>query len=220
MKVVIYGATGMVGQGILLECIEDPRVTSVICVGRKPTGVSHAKVRDLVRENLLDYANIGDAFKGVDACFYSLGVTSVGTDEPTYTRITHDFTVAAAKALAAANPAMTFCFVSGSGTDTNGRQMWARVKGRTEDAVRAMSFKTYCFRPGIIQPMKGVKSQTGWYNFFYAITAPLLPLLRPILGNYLTTTEHVGRAMIRIAIEKSGPPYLENADINRVGART
>jgi uncharacterized protein YbjT (DUF2867 family) len=218
MKVVIYGATGMVGQGILLECIEDARVTSILCVGRKPTGVKHAKVRDVVRADLLDYSGIGDTFNGVGACFYALGVTSVGTDEATYTKITHDFTVAAAKALAAANPAMTFCFVSGTGTDPNGRQMWARVKGRTEDALRAMSFKTYCFRPGVIQPMKGVRSQTRLYNVFYAITAPLLPLLRPFVGGILTTTEHVGRAMIRIALEGSGPAYLENADINRVGA--
>lgn len=219
MKVVIYGATGMVGQGIVLECIEDPRVTSVVCVGRKPTGHKHPKVTDLVMKDLLDYSGIGSAFQGVDACFYALGVTSVGTDEATYTRITYDMTVAAANALAEANPKMTFCFVSGAHTDVNGRQMWARVKGRTENAMLAMPFSTFCFRPAIIQPMKGVRSQTGWYNFFYSVTGVILPLLRPFMSGYLTTTEHVGRAMLRLASGGDGPKILENADINRIGAK-
>jgi uncharacterized protein YbjT (DUF2867 family) len=218
MKVVIYGATGMVGQGVLLECIEDPRVTSILCVGRKPVGIKHAKVRDVVRADLLDYSDIGDTFKGADACFYALGVTSVGTDESTYTRITHDFTVAAANALAAVNPTMTFCFVSGTGTDPDSRVMWSRVKGRAENALFAMKFRTHCFRPGLIQPMKGLRSKTGWYNAFYALFGPIYAVFGPIMGGFATTTERVGRAMIRIAVEGSDEKILHNADINRIGA--
>jgi uncharacterized protein YbjT (DUF2867 family) len=218
MKVVIYGATGMVGQGVLMECIADPRITSVLCVGRKPSGTSHPKVRDLIRPDLLDYSDIGDAFNGTQACFYSLGITSVGMDEASYRRVTVDLTLAAANALAKANPTMTFCFVSGAGTDRSSRQMWARVKAAAEDALLAMPFRTHCFRPGLIQPMKGIRSKTGWYNAFYAAFAPIYSVFGGLMGDFATTTENLGRAMIRIAVEGSDVKILTNADINRIGA--
>jgi uncharacterized protein YbjT (DUF2867 family) len=217
MKVVLYGATGMVGQGVLMECIADPRITSVLCVGRKPSGATHAKVRDIVRADLFDYTDIGDAFKGVDACFYSLGITSVGMDEASYKRVTVDMAVAAANALAKANPTMTFCFVSGAGTDRDSRQMWARVKAQAEDALFAMKFRTHAFRPGLIQPMKGIRSKTGWYNAFYAVFRPIYAVFGSLMGSFATTTDNVGRAMIRVALEGSDVKILHNADINRIG---
>jgi uncharacterized protein YbjT (DUF2867 family) len=220
MHVALYGATGMVGTGVLLECIADPRITSVTCVGRKPNEVKHAKVRDLVRKDLFDYSDIGDALNGVDACFYCLGVTSVGRDEASYTRVTVDMTLAAANALAKVNPTMTFCFVSGSGTDSSGtsRQMWARVKGRAENALFAMKFRTYAFRPGLIQPMKGIRSKTGWYNAFYAVFGPIYAIFGSLMGSFATTTDNIGRTMIRVAIEGSDKKILTNADLNRLGA--
>jgi uncharacterized protein YbjT (DUF2867 family) len=217
MNVVIYGATGMVGQGVLMECLDDPRITSVLCVGRKPSGASHPKVRDLVMADLLDYSGIGSAFARVDACFYSLGVTSVGTDEASYRRMTVDMTLAAANALARANPRMTFCFVSGAGTDRTGRQMWARVKAEAEDALLAMRFRTHCFRPGLIRPMKGIRSKTEWYNAFYAVFAPMFGVFGGLMGDFVTTTETLGRAMIRIAVEGSDEKVLDSAAINRIG---
>jgi uncharacterized protein YbjT (DUF2867 family) len=221
MKVVLYGATGMVGAGVLMECIADPRVESVLCVGRKPTGVPHPKVRDLLLKDPMDYSAIGGAFDGVDACFWCLGITSLGMTETEYTRITVDFTVAGAKALAAASPAMAFCFVSGASTDSTekGKVMWARVKGRAENAVFAMFPRSWAFRPGYIQPMKGVKSKTTWVNAVYTVMAPLYPIFRPFTGNFATTTENVGLAMLEVATNGEAKKILENADINRIAAR-
>ena len=222
MRVALYGATGMVGAGVLIECLADPRITSVLCVGRKPSGVTHAKVRDVVRQDLFDYSDIGDAFAGTDACFYCLGITSIGMDEASYSRVTVDLTVAAARALAKVNSGMSFCFVSGDGTDSSGagRIMWARVKGRAENALFAMQFKTTAFRPGLIQPMKGVTSKTGWYNAFYAVFRPIYKVFGPLMGGFVTTTDSIGRAMIRIAHEGSEKKILANADINRIGRLT
>lgn len=219
MKVVVYGATRMVGQGVVMECIADPRINSVLCVGRRPSGVLHLKVHDLIRPDLFDYSDIGNAFKGVDACFYSLGITSVGMDEASYKRVTVDMTVAAANALAKANPTMTFCFVSGGGTDSSGTGpvMWARVKGQAENALFAMQFRTHAFRPGLIQPTKGIRSKTGWYNVFYALFGPIYAVFGGLMGNFATTTDNLGRAMIRVALEGSDVRILHNADINRIG---
>lgn len=221
MKVVLYGATGMVGAGVLMECIIDPRVTSVLCVGRKPVGVPHPKVRDMVLKDPMDYSGIGDAFAGTDACFWCLGITSLGMDEAAYSRVTVDFTVAGANALAAANPTLAFCFVSGASTDSTekGSVMWARVKGRAENAVFAKFARSWAFRPGYIQPMKGVKSKTTWVNAVYTVMAPLYPLFRPLVGNWATTTENVGLAMIHVALHGEEKKILENGDINRIAAK-
>ena len=220
MRVILFGSTGMIGSGVLIECLADPRVTSVLCVGRKPSGAAHSKVRDLVRADLHDYSDARDALRGYDACFFCLGVTSVGLDEPAYSRITYDLTLAAAKALAELNPAITFCYVSGQGTDSTerGRVMWARVKGRTENALLALPFRAYLFRPGYIQPRKGVRSKIFWYQAAYSVMGPLYPVLRLVFASSMTTTENVGRAMIAVAAQGADRKLLENDDINRLAA--
>jgi uncharacterized protein YbjT (DUF2867 family) len=221
MRVAVFGASGMVGAGVLRECLDDARVTSLLVVGRTACGVTHPKLRELIRGDFFDYRDVGDAFKGLDACFFCLGVSSVGMAEAEYTRVTYDLTIAAATALAAANPGMTFCYVSGTGTDSTerGRSMWARVKGRTENQLLRMPFKAYMFRPGYIQPLKGVRSKTGWYQAVYNMIGPLYPLLHRIAPNYFTTTENVGRAMIRVTAGGYEKRHLENVDINAVALR-
>jgi uncharacterized protein YbjT (DUF2867 family) len=162
MKVLIFGATGMVGQGVLLECLRDTGVEQVATIGRTATGTRQPKLRDIVHRDLENYAGIEPMLTGYDACFFSLGITSAGMREPDYERITYRFTLAAAETLSRANPGMTFIYVSGSGTDSTekGRSMWARVKGRTENALLRLPLNAYMFRPGFIQPLDGIQSKT------------------------------------------------------------
>jgi uncharacterized protein YbjT (DUF2867 family) len=216
MRVVVFGASGMVGAGVLRECLDDSRVTSVLVVGRTPCGVTHPKLRELLRRDFFDYRDAAEDFTNLDACFFCLGVSSVGMAEAEYTRVTYDLTIAAATALAAASPGLTFCYVTGTGTDSTerGRSMWARVKGKTENQLLRMPFKAYMFRPGYIQPLKGVRSKTGWYQAVYNVIGPLYPLFRRVAPNYLTTTENVGRAMIRVAAGGYEKRHLESSDIN------
>jgi len=216
MNVGVFGASGMVGAGVVRECLDDARVASVLVIGRTPCGITHHKLRELLRRDFFDYRDAAAEFKGLDACFFCLGVSSVGMAEAEYTRVTYDVTIAAATALAAANPGMTFCYVSGEGTDSSeqGRSMWARVKGRTENQLLRMPLTAYLFRPGYIQPMKGVRSKTGWYQALYNVIGPLYPLLRRIAPTHLTTTENVGRAMIRVVAGGYDKRHLENPDIN------
>jgi uncharacterized protein YbjT (DUF2867 family) len=216
MKVILFGASGMVGQGALRECLADPDVERVLSVGRSATGQQHPKLREIVHSNLLELAPIEPDLAGYDACFYCLGVSSAGMSEERYTSITYDLTMVVAGTLLKLNRGMTFIFVSGMGTDSTerGRSMWARVKGKTENALLMHPFKgVYMFRPGAIIPMHGVKSKTGWYNTMYAVTKPLFPVLRRFFPGLVTTTEQVGRAMLRVA--KSGYPkrILEGSDI-------
>ena len=216
MDVLILGATGMVGQGVLRECLADPEIRRVVTVGRTPLGRSDPKVRDLVVRDLFDLSSIERDLQNLDACFYCLGVTSAGMTEEQYTRITYDLTVSIASALARLNPQMTFVFISGMSTDSTerGATMWARVKGRAENAVLAMPFKAaYMFRPGFIQPLHGIRSKTRLYNVFYLIAAPLLPLLKRF-QRYVTTTEKLGRAMIAAAKRGAPKKVLESIDIN------
>jgi uncharacterized protein YbjT (DUF2867 family) len=221
MNVIIFGASGMVGAGVLIECLEDARIERVLVVGRNSCGVTHPKLREIVRANLADYSDTRESFRGLDACFYCLGVTSVGMDEAAYSRVTYDLTVAAAKPLAELNPRMTFCFVSGQNTDSTekGPVMWARVKGRAENAIFAMGFRGFAFRPGYIQPRKGVTSRTALYRFFYVVLAPLYPVLRIPFGKYMTTSDAVGQAMINIAAGRDSPRILDNAAINEAAKR-
>lgn len=221
MKVILFGATGMVGSGILLECLDDSRVESVLCIGRKPSGVTHPKVHDIVRTELGDYSDIADQLRGYEACFFALGVSVVGLDEATYRATTLDIPVAIATTLERVRPGMTFCFVSGAGADSSekGRQMWARVKGAAENRLLALNLNTYVFRPGLIQPRRGVRSKTGWYNVFYTLTAPLYPLVLRILGSLVTASDAVGRAMIDVAATRYPKRVLETGDINRVAKR-
>lgn len=222
MNVVLFGATGMVGAGTLLECFADPRVTSVLVVTRSPTGRTHRKLREVLHTDFLNYDTLGDRFAACDACFFCLGASSIGMTEAAYTRVTYDITVAAARALVAANPNMTFCFVSGVGTDTTerGRTMWARVKGKTENALLALGFKAaYMFRPGYIQPIGDVQSKTGWVQTVYDIARPLYPLIHRLLPNNSTTTSNLGRAMIQVAAAGYIKPVLYSADFNTLAAR-
>jgi uncharacterized protein YbjT (DUF2867 family) len=217
MNVLLFGATGMVGQGVLRECLIDPDVERVLAIGRSATGQSHEKLQQVVHANLFDLSPIESMLAGHDACFFCLGVSSAGMSEKDYARITYDLTIAVAQRLVALNPAMTFVYVSGTGTDTTKHDgsMWARVKGKTENALLNMPFKAaFMFRPGFIQPMHGIKSRTPLYRTLYAVLAPLYPIFRALLPNLVTTTEKVGKAMVRVA--KSGAPktLLENRDIN------
>ena len=219
MNVILFGATGMVGQGVLRECLLDPGVARVLAIGRSATGQQHARLTELVRPNLLDYSDIETRLAGFDACFFTLGVSSIGMSEDPYRRITYDITLAAARILARLNPAMTFIYVSGGGTDSTelGRVMWARVKGRTENDLLRLPFKSVCiFRPAAIVPLHGIKSKTALYRIPYTLLAPVLPYLKVRFPKYVTTTEQIGRAMLKIA--RQGPPksVLENADINAV----
>ncbi|PRX18696.1 NAD-dependent epimerase/dehydratase family protein [Actinoplanes italicus] len=199
MRVIVFGATGMVGQGVLRECLLAPDVTDVLVVTRTPTGVEHPKLREVLLADLADLTPIADDLAGHDACFYCLGVSSVGMDEAAYTRVSYDLPMAAARALAPLNPELTFVYVSGEGTDANSRLMWSRVKARTEREIMEMFRNGYAFRPGFIQPTHGVRSKTGWYNTAYTVIAPLVPAIRRIAPRYITTTDEVGRAMLRAA---------------------
>ena len=221
MKVVIFGATGMVGQGVLRECLLDPEVGQVVSVVRTASGQTHAKLREVVHGNFTDFSGIESELSGCDACFFCLGVSSAGMTEAEYTRVTYDITLAAARTLVRASPGMTFEYISGQGADSSekGRSMWARVKGRTENALLALPFNAaYMFRPGFIQPLHGIKSKTRVYRFFYAVSKPLLPVLKAIFPQYVTTTERLGRAMIGVARHGYPKKVLEMRDINSVVA--
>jgi uncharacterized protein YbjT (DUF2867 family) len=219
MKVILFGATGMVGQGVLRECLLDPGVESVLAVGRSPTGQRHAKLREIVHDNFLDYSAIESELAGYDACFFCLGVSSIGMDEERYRHLTYDITLAAATTLSKLNPGMVFTYVSGRSTDSTeqGPMMWARVKGKTENDLLKLPFKAaYMFRPAGIQPLHGIRSKTAWVQAIYVVTAPLLSLLNRTSPKYMTTTEQVGRAMIKVARDGYPKPVLESEDINRV----
>jgi uncharacterized protein YbjT (DUF2867 family) len=217
MKVILFGATGMVGQGVLRECLLDADVESVLAIGRSPTGQRHAKLREIVHSDFLDYSAIESELTGYDACFFCLGVSSVGMNEERYRHLTYDITLAAARTLARLNPQMVFVYVTGRGTDSTekGSLMWARVKGKTENDLLKLPFKAaYMFRPAGIQPLHGIRSKTGWVQAIYVGAAPLLSLLNRVAPNYMTTTEQVGRAMIRVARDGFARPVLESEDIN------
>jgi len=221
MKVLLFGATGMVGQGVLIECLQAADVSLVQSVGRTALDRQHPKLRDLVHTDLLDYSAIESELIGFDACFFCLGVTSAGKTEADYSKLTYDITLAVATTLARFNLQMTFVYVSGAGTDSSekGRSMWARVKGRTENALLRLPFKAaYMFRPGIIQPMRGVLSKTSTYQIFYSLTRPLLPLLRTMMPSTILTSEVVGQAMLAVARRGASKPVLETADINALVA--
>ena len=219
MKVILFGATGMVGQGVLRECLLDPSVERVLAVGRSPTGQRHAKLREITHDNFLDYSAIESELTGYDACFFCLGVSSIGMDEQRYRHLTYDITLAAATTLSRLNPGMVFTYVTGRGTDSTeqGPLMWARVKGKTENDLLKLPFKAaYMFRPAGIQPLHGIKSKTAWVQAIYVVTAPLLSLLNWTSPKFMTTTEQLGRAMINVARDGYPKPVLESEDINRV----
>lgn len=219
MKVLLFGVTGMIGQGVLRECLLDPQVTQVLSVGRSLSGQTHPKLREILHQDFLDFSAIEGELSGLAACFFCLGVTSAGLTEAAYGRVTHGFTLAAARTLSRLNPTLTFVYVSGAGTDSTerGRIMWARVKGMTENALLRLPFKAvYLFRPGVIQPLHGITSRTPLYRILYRVLGPFLPLLKAVFPNSLTTTEQLGRAMIRAGLFGAPKAVLETRDINRL----
>ena len=217
MKVILFGGSGMVGQGVLRECLIDPGVEAVLSIGRSPLGVAHPKLRELLHKDFTDYSAIEPQLAGYDACFFTLGVSSIGMDAEHYRHLTYDLTMAAARTLARLNPGMVFTYVTGRGTDSTeqGSLMWARVKGKTENDLLKLPFKAaYMFRPAGIQPLHGVRSKTGWINAVYAVTAPLLAVMVRATPHYMTTSERLGRAMIKVARDGYPKPILESEDIN------
>ncbi len=219
MNVILYGATGMVGQGVLRECLLDPEVRGVLSIGRSAPGQHRQKLRELVHKDLLNYSAIENRLSGFDACFFCLGVSSAGMSEENYRKVTYNITMAAAETLVKLNPGMTFIYVSGMGTDSTGRgrMMWARVKGQTENALLRLPFKAvYLFRPGFIVPQHGVRSKTRLYQAFYTVLGLLMPWLLKIAPKYGTSTEQVGRAMLKLAKHGGAKAVFENADINGV----
>ncbi|HEX9727553.1 MAG TPA: hypothetical protein VGA37_03490 [Gemmatimonadales bacterium] len=222
MNVILFGASGMVGTGALLECLADARVARALAVGRRPLGVQHEKLDELIVDDFFDYAAVEQRLVGYDACLFCLGVSSAGKSEAEYRHVTYDLTLAAAQTLARLNPTMTFCYVSGAGTDSaeRSRQMWARVKGATENALARLPFKAvYLFRPGYIQPVKGARSGTTLYRAFYAVLSPFYPILQWALPGYVTTTETVGRAMIEAALHGAGQRVVASRAINGLATR-
>ena len=209
----------MIGQGVLRQCLLDPSIRHVVSIVRSPTGQQHVKLTELVHKDFLDYSAIESQLTDYDACFFCLGVSSSGMTEESYSRVTYDVTMAAADTLVRLNPSMTFIYVSGTGTDSSekGRTMWARVKGKTENALLHLPFKAaYMFRPGVIQPLHGIQSKTPSYRIIYAFAKPLFPLLKLLFPNYISTTEDLGRVMIRVAKGGFPKPILENRDISKV----
>lgn len=216
MNVLLFGATGMVGQGVMRECLLDAGVHLLQTIGRSPIGVQDPKLREVVHNDLWHYESLAAQLTGFDACFFCLGVTSSGMTEESYEHITYGITMTAAEFLSQLNPQMTFIYVSGAGTDTSehGRSMWARVKGKTENALLRLPFKAaYMFRPGMIEPLHGARSKTRLYNVFYAVGKPLLPLLRWAFPGQILTTEQIGRAMLTVARQGFPKRILEIKDI-------
>jgi uncharacterized protein YbjT (DUF2867 family) len=219
MKVILFGASGMVGQGVLLECLCSGEVDSVLSISRRAGRHQHPKLREIVHQDFADFYEIEGELTGYDACFFCLGVSSLGMKEGDYRWVTYEFALAAAKTLARLNPGMTFIYVSGAGTDSTGRgtTMWARVKGQTENAIFELFPKAYAFRPAYIQPLGGIVPGTAWLRALYAVVAPLYPVWKALFPNYVTTTQQVGRAMIHVAREGAPKRVLENRDINEIG---
>ena len=206
----------MVGQGVLRECLLDADVQMVQTIGRTTTGVQNPRLREVARQDLFHYDDVAASLSGFDACFFCLGVSSSGMKEEDYERLTYGITVAAAEVLSRLNPQMTFIYVSGAGADSSehGRIMWARIKGKTENALMRMQFTAaYMFRPGFIEPLYGARSKTTAYRVFYMLTKPLLPLLRLAFPDYVLTTQQIGRAMLTVAKHGYPKQVLESKDI-------
>ncbi|MGD2067136.1 MAG: epimerase [Gemmatimonadota bacterium] len=218
MKIVLFGATGMIGEAVLIECLEDDSVETVLAVVRRPTGHGHPKLLELIHRDFLDYSGVEGRLAGYDACLYCLGVSSFGMSEADYRCITLDFTVAAAEVLLGLNPGMRVCFVSGAGAGAAGRAMWARVKAEAEQALLAMPWRSaHMFRPAFVMPRKGVVSRVRAYRVLYALVGWAYPILGMLVPDRVTTSDHLARAMIRVARDGHPRNVLEGSDINAVG---
>jgi NADPH:quinone reductase-like Zn-dependent oxidoreductase len=215
-KVIITGATGMVGKGILLECLDHEEISEVLVIGRNSMGMKHPKLKELIHKDFADFSEVKNQLKGYDACFFSLGISAAGLSEEQYTRITHTFTFSLAKTLRELNPEMTFNYVSGQGTDSTekGRMMWARVKGKTENNLLKMGFKgAYMFRPGAIIPLRGIKSRTKSYQFMYDYFMWLVKGIKAISPNSVVSTTQIGLAMINSMLKGYDKKVLGPRDI-------
>lgn len=217
MKVILFGATGMVGKGVLRQCLIEPDIESVLSIGRKPSGMSHPKLHDLVRADMFDFNISADEVKGYDACFFCLGVSSVGMSKADYTHLTYDLTMGWARVLARENPAMRFLYVSGMGT--GGKAMWAQVKGRTENDLLALLPEAIMIRLAALRPMHGERSKAPGGGVLLGLMSPIWPILQRLWPNSVITTEELGRAMIRAAREGGPRRVLESADLVALGRR-
>ena len=220
-NVVITGTTGMVGKGVLLECMDHPSIESILIVNRNSLGIEHPKVREVIVKDFFDLSSVIDDLNGYQACFFCLGITSIGESEATYSKITFDLTINFAKAFISQNANSIFCYVSGTGTDSSekGRSMWARVKGKTENELMKMPFKkTYMFRPGYIQPLRGIKSKTQWYAALYLVFKPIYHILKHFPST-ATNTSNMGLAMINTLDGNYLKSILENKDINELSVQ-
>jgi uncharacterized protein YbjT (DUF2867 family) len=213
--VVLFGATGMVGQAVLRECLLDTRIESVLVVGRTAVAADDSRVTQVLHEDFLDLSPLAAHFAEQDACFFCLGVSATGMSEPAYRRVTYFITMAVARELAGQNPEMRFLYVSGAGTDSTerGRLMWARVKGETENAVLALPFHGYALRPGYIQPMHGVRSKNRLYRNMYRFTGGLYPVLARLAPRHVIASDQLARAMITVAADGAAARILDNASL-------
>jgi len=216
MRVIVTGATGMVGEGVLHECLQHPDVDQVLVINRKPCGVSHLKLKEVIHLNFQDLGPIESQLVNYDACFFCLGVSSVGMKEQQYHHLTYDLTIHVAETMSRLTQGMTFCYVSGSGTDSSekGKRMWARVKGKTENKLLQLPFKkAYMFRPGFMKPTEGMKNTLRGYGLF----TWMYPALRSLFPNFVCTLKEVGIAMINTVRKGYPKPILEVADIVVLG---
>jgi uncharacterized protein YbjT (DUF2867 family) len=217
MKLILFGSTGMVGMGVLREALADPDVTAVLAIGRRSCGVSHTKLEEFLLPDLFDFAAHEARLKGWDACVWAVGVTSLGKNEAAYANVTEELTLLWARALLRLNPVFSFCYCSAMGAE--GISMWARVRQRVETGIKALPFRhSGCVRPGFIRPGPGIRSQVKVYNVGIALLRPLFPLILRTFPRYATTSERLGRTMIRVVQGRADRFILESADINRVGA--
>lgn len=217
---IIFGATGMVGQSVLLECLDSKDVGKVLLINRRQVSIKHEKLREVIHQDFSDFSSLINEFSGYNACYFCLGVSAVGLSEEEYTKTTYDLTISVAEAIKKTGVDFTFVYVSGKGTDSSekGSMMWARVKGRTENKLLSMHFKNaYMFRPGFIQSLKGIRSKTKAYNFFIAILNPFYFLLKHLKG-VVTNTTSFGKAMINITLKGYAKKIIENEDINILGS--
>jgi uncharacterized protein YbjT (DUF2867 family) len=215
MNVIITGSTGMVGRGVLLECLDHPKIEQVLVINRHSLQLSHPKLEEIIHQDFFNWSGLEDQLRGFDACFFCLGVSSNGMKEAAYHRMTYDLTMRFAQTLLPRNPHMTFCYVSGAGTSSEEKgMMWARVKGKTENALLSLGFKdAYMFRPGFIKPMRGIKSRTPLYNSLYKVIKPFEGLIMKF-PKWATDTVTVGRAMIEVGLSGYSKKILETEDIN------
>jgi len=221
INAIITGSTGMVGKGVLLECLYNSKVSSVLMINRSPSGIEHPKLKELIVNNFFDIGNFINELTGYNTCFFCLGTSAVGLKEKDYYRITYELTINFAEVFLSQNKNSVFCYVTGAGTDKSekGGIMWARVKGKTENAISELAFKSsYMFRPGYIQPLKGIKSKTKSYNMIYTILSPFYRFLKLFPG-LTTNTTFLGRAMINVVANEEKIKYLGNRDINRIGGK-